>query len=392
MLASYRNDLKPIADLAQSFAARELAGKTGEHDRYPFGEFYDHVLHKAHEAGFLSAILPESPGGTGSDIGGGPGGNIGGDIGGSPAGNIGGGIAALCEILIHICETDASPGGIIFTQALSQKLLLAAGARNLTQISPPEASSAAASVKDLLIACPAYTNPAQTDSLPLAQKTGSDYNLTGRLELLVLGNLARQAIIPARFGIGPSYSFFLVDLDDQNVKKSEPVFTLGLHACPAVDVTFSSAPARLIGEENAGHQYFEKVSPEMNAAAAVMNAGILRGVYNEAVAYSQNREQGGKPIINWSEIGMMLASILVKADVAAMCVCQSCLELEQKKSGYETRVSAAALHIAELSCDATSDGIQILGGYGYMKDTARRNATATHAWCRRSRRSTFQET
>src|SRR5271157_1954644 len=123
MLASYRNDLKPIADLAQSFAARELAGKTAEHDRYPFGEFYDHVLHKAHEVGFLGAILPESLGG------------------------IGGGIAALCEILIHICEADASPGGIIFTQALSQKLLLAAGAWNLTQISP-----GAASAKDLLIA------------------------------------------------------------------------------------------------------------------------------------------------------------------------------------------------------------------------------------------------
>ena len=340
MLTSYKNDLKPIADLAQSFAARELAGKTGEHDRYPFGEFYHHVLDKAHEVGFLGAILPESLVG------------------------IGGGIAALCEIFLHICEADASPGGIIFTQAFSQKILLAAGAQDLAQSIFPGAASA----KDLLVAFPAYINPAQTDSLPLAQKTGSNYNLTGRLELLVLGNLAHQAIIPARSGIGPSYSFFLINLDDQNVEKSEPVFTLGLHACPAVDVTFSGIRARLIGEENAGHHYFEKISPEMNAAAAAMNAGILRGVYNEALAYSQKREQGGRPIVNWSEIGMMLASISVKADVAAMCVHQSCLELEQKNIGYEPRVSAAALHIAELACDATSDGIQILGGYGYMKD------------------------
>jgi alkylation response protein AidB-like acyl-CoA dehydrogenase len=135
-----------------------------------------------------------------------------------------------------------------------------------------------------------------------------------------------------------------------------------------VDVTFSDVRARLIGEENMGRQYFEKVSPEMNAAAAAMNAGILHGVYNEALAYSQKREQGGRPIVNWSEIGMMLASISVKADVAAMCVHQSCMELEQKNRGYEPRVSAAALHVAELTCDATSDGIQSLGGYGYMKD------------------------
>jgi alkylation response protein AidB-like acyl-CoA dehydrogenase len=340
MFDTDQNDLKPFADLAQSFAVKELSGKVARHDRYPFGEFYQDVLEKAHDVGFLGVTIPASLGG------------------------IGGGIAALCEILLHICEADASPGGIIFTQAFSQKILLAAGAQNLAQSIFPGAASA----KDFLVAFAAYTNPAQTDSLPLAQSAGSDYNLTGRLELLVLGNLARQAIIPARNGRGPDYSFFLVNLDDQNIEKSEPVFTLGLHACPAVDLTFSGVRARLIGEENAGRQYFEKVSPEMNAAAAAMNAGILRGAYNEALAYSQKREQGGRPIVNWSEIGMMLASISVKADVAVMCVRQSCLELEHKGSGYESRVSAAAMHIAELACDATSDGIQILGGYGYMKD------------------------
>ena len=40
----------------------------------------------------------------------------------------------------------------------------------------------------------------------------------------------------------------------------------------------------------------------------------------------------------------------------------------KKRRGYESRISAAALHIAELACNATTDGIQILGGYGYMKD------------------------
>jgi alkylation response protein AidB-like acyl-CoA dehydrogenase len=340
MFNSDSNDLKPFADLARSFAVKELAGKVAQNDRYPFGDFYQDILEKAHHLGFLGVTLPATLGG------------------------IEGGMAALCEILLHICEVDASPGGIFFTQTLAQKILLAAGTGGLAQSIFPKAASA----KEMLVAFPAYTNPAQTDSLPLVQKTGNDYNLTGRLELLVLGSLARQAIIPARHGRGSDYSFFLISLDDQKVEKSEPVFTLGLHACPAVDVTFSGTRAHLIGEENAGHRYFEKVSPEMNSAAAAMNAGILRGAFNEAFSYSHKREQGGRPIIHWSEIGMMLASISVKADVAAMCVHQSCLELEQKGSGYESRISAAALHIAELACNATTDGIQVLGGYGYMKD------------------------
>ena len=153
MLISYRNDLKPIADLAQSFAARELAGKTEEHDRYPFGEFYDHVLDKAHEVGFLGAILPESLGGIGGDIG------------------------TLCVILQNICQVDGSIGGIIFTNAMAQEIMLAAGVMDLAQ----EIFPRAASPREFLVAFPSYTDPAQTDTLPTAVGSGKDFTLTGQL-------------------------------------------------------------------------------------------------------------------------------------------------------------------------------------------------------------------
>ena len=136
MLISYRNDLKPIADLAQSFAARELAGKTEEHDRYPFAEFYDHVLDKAYEVGFLGAILPESLGGIGGDIG------------------------TLCVILQNICQVDSSLGGIIFTNALSQEIILTAEAMEFAREIFPKATSP----KEFLVAFPSYTDPAQTDT------------------------------------------------------------------------------------------------------------------------------------------------------------------------------------------------------------------------------------
>lgn len=334
------DDLKPFADLACSFAARELAGKVAEHDRYPFGEFYEDVLKKIHEVGFLNAALPVELGGAGF------------------------GISALCKILMNLSEVDASPAGIIFTQALSQKILMAAEAGKLSVT----LSARDTTVNTNLIAFPIYANPASTNTLPVAQNIGGDYTLTGRIELLALGNLARQAIIPARTGQGPGYSFFLVDLDSKGVEKSEPVFTLGFHACPAVDVSFQGASVQLVGKENAGAVYFEQVLPQMNAAAVAISSGILHGTYSEALDYAQRREQGGRPIVQWSEVAMMLADLSTKADVAGMCVCQSCLELEQKQSGYEPRICAAALHVSALACEATVDGVQILGGYGYMKD------------------------
>jgi alkylation response protein AidB-like acyl-CoA dehydrogenase len=334
------DDLKPFADLACSFAARELAGKVAEHDRYPFGSFYEEVLAKLHDVGFLNVVLPVELGGT--------------DFG----------IEALCAILENISGVDASPAGIIFTQALSQKILMAAGAGKLAA----SLSRAGADMKTGLIAFPVYIDPASTDTLPKAQISGGGYALSGRIELLVPGNLAPHAVIPARTGQGPDYSFFLVDLDGKGVEKSEPVFSLGLHACPAVDVTFGGAGAQLVGDENAGAAYFAQVLPQMNAAASAISSGILRGTYSEALAYAQNREQGGRLIVRWSEVAMMLANLSIMADVAAMCVCQSCRELKEKQSGYESRISAASLHVSALACEATVDGVQILGGYGYMKD------------------------
>jgi alkylation response protein AidB-like acyl-CoA dehydrogenase len=335
-----KNELKAFSDLARTFAAKELAGKVGEHDRYPFAEFFHSVLDKAYTVGFLTVMLPDAPGGTSR------------------------GITALCEILQKICEVNASLAGIIFTNALSQEILLAADAQDLALTIFSKATSA----KEVLVSFPAYTNPAQTDALPGVEGTGGNYALTGRLEFLVLGNIAEQAIIPARAGKGPEYSFFLIHLADETVEKSDPILTLGLHACPTLDVTLQRVKAKLVGGENMGNRYFEKALLRMNVAAAAMNAGIIRGSFDEALAYSRKRLQGGRPIANWSEVGMMLAGMFIKADAAAMCVAQSCLELEQTGDPCASRVLAASLHVHELACEATGDGIQILGGYGYMKD------------------------
>jgi alkylation response protein AidB-like acyl-CoA dehydrogenase len=340
MLTSFKSDLKPFEKLASSFAAKELSKKTEEHDCYPFGEFFTGVLDKMYDVGFLGVMLPEELGG------------------------IGGSISTLCVILENICRADSSAGGIIFTNALSQEIMLTAGANDLAKKIFPGASTAG----EALVAFPSFVDPALTDKLPMAAKKGKGYTLTGTLDFLVLGGLASRAIIPARFKDGSSYSFFLVDLSDKGIEKSEPIFTLGLHACPAVDVTINGVKARLIGEQGKGGAYFKQISPLMHVAAAAMNTGIMRGSFNEALAYSKERFQGGREIINWSEVSMLLAGMAIKADVAGMCVAQSCQAMELGGDDWSSHGIAAALHIHELACDAVTDGIQVLGGNGYMKD------------------------
>ncbi len=340
MLTSFNSDLKPFEDLAQSFAAKELSKKTEEYDRYPFGDFFEDVLSKAYEVGFLGVMLPEEFGGIGGNIG------------------------TLCVILDNICRADSSLGGILFTNALAQEILLTAHAEWLAKGIFAKATTA----REFLVAFPSYTDPSHSDEIPGFSKSRKGYTLTGKLEFLVLGGLAGKAVIPARNGKGGAWSLFLADLSAKGISKSDPIFSIGLHACPAIDVDFRGVGAELIGEEGKGGEYFAQASLKMHVAAAAMNAGIMKGSLSEALAYAKERSQGGREIIKWTEVSMLLAGMAVKADVAEMCVAQACRALDLDGAAWGSHCIAAGLHVHELACEAVTDGVQVLGGNGYMKD------------------------
>jgi alkylation response protein AidB-like acyl-CoA dehydrogenase len=65
---------------------------------------------------------------------------------------------------------------------------------------------------------------------------------------------------------------------------------------------------------------------------------------------------------------MLLGDMAVQVKVAEMVVSEAALVVDQKEPQWELSARAAALHLAELACKLTTDGVQVLGGNGYMKD------------------------
>ena len=340
MLATIKCELKSFEDLAHSFAAKELAANREANDRYPFGPFFDSTVAKAYDVGLLGTILPEECGGIGQ------------------------GMNALCIILDNISAADASLGGIIFTNALSQEIMLSAGCKNLLTGITGQATDA----KSALIACPAFCNPAETQTRLTAVKNKESYILNGTVEYVVLGGLAGHALVPARIKEQKGLAFFLINLADKGITKSSPIFSLGLHACPAVDLTLAGVSGTLIGAEQEGSKYFDQASDRMHAAVAAIQCGIMKGSFQEALSYSQERQQGGWEIINWSGLRMLLAQMAMQVKIAEMVVSEAALAVEQQEPEWNICTRAAALHLSEQACKLTTDGIQILGGYGYMKD------------------------
>jgi len=94
----------------------------------------------------------------------------------------------------------------------------------------------------------------------------------------------------------------------------------------------------------------------------------MKGSLKEAMDYAKEREQGGWTIVNWSEVRMILANMTVKSKAVDMCVAGTCQGIEAGIPDWGVYSMAAAIHVHEMACEVVTDGIQVLGGNGYMKD------------------------
>jgi alkylation response protein AidB-like acyl-CoA dehydrogenase len=329
------DEIKAMHELAGSFARKELLGHAIEYE-FPYALPMAGVIGKARETGLFDITLPLDRGGIGL------------------------GTPALAGVLERIGTVDAGMAGVLFTHAAALEILSVAAEGD---------GERCASVYKLLaegvpLAFQSYASPREID-LPGVTGEGR-HLLSGKLDLLSLGGLARYAVVPGARGEDSGFSYYLLDLAGQGVTKSGPVLTLGLQACQAVDVVLDRATALLIGAEGRGEGYCREMELRMSIPAAAISLGIMEGSFKEALAYTGQRYQGGRNIVEWSGVRMKLADMAVQTEAARGCLSGAISASEA--SPADGAAVAAALLISELACGATSEGVQLLGGNGYMKD------------------------
>ena len=339
MTVATQKEMQLLGRAAADFAQGVLIPDRELHDRFPFGPFFEEIVQKAFELDFFHMILPEELDGTAM------------------------GITALCCLLDELAQEDASLAAIILTTNIAHSILLAADAKEILGKLVVDTHN----VKDFLIAFPCFNNPSEIAPKVFAKPVDGRYTLQGQVEYLVLGNIARYGLIPALNGKDSEYSFFLLDLQDPLVQMSAPILSLGLHACPAVDLVIEGAMSKQVGDLGTGRRHFETGTAKMHLAAAAIASGIMKGSLREALVYCKQREQGGRNIIDWSEMQMILAEMALQVEVADMLIDDACRAVETDSKGWQIKSLAAAVHIQAAATQVTTDGVQALGGVGYMK-------------------------
>jgi len=171
-------------------------------------------------------------------------------------------------------------------------------------------------------------------------------------------------------------SAFIVDKDDPGVSFGPPEKKLGIKGSPTRQVILEDAriPAdRIIGEPGTGFKTALATLDHTRITIAAQALGLAQGALDYATGYVQEREQFGQHISEFQGVQFMLADMAMKLEAARQLTYHAAIQSEQamngvKQPGLTFTSSAAKCFASDVAMDVTTDAVQLLGGYGYVKD------------------------
>jgi alkylation response protein AidB-like acyl-CoA dehydrogenase len=171
-------------------------------------------------------------------------------------------------------------------------------------------------------------------------------------------------------------SAFVVERTDPGVSFGEPEKKLGIKGSPTRTVILDDVriPAdRIIGDEGTGFKTALATLDHTRITIAAQALGIAQGALDYAVGYVRERRQFGRPISDFQGVQFMLADMAMNIEAARQLTYRAAALSEQAMQGRPApgltfASSAAKCFASDTAMQVTTDAVQLLGGYGYVRD------------------------
>jgi hypothetical protein len=350
MLTELTEAQRAIRDAAAAFAREELAPHVAAWDRD--AHFEPSLVPRLGALGFLGMLIPEAHDGLGLDT------------------------VSYLVALEEIAAVDASTAVMMSVHnSLPTQMLLRWGSPG------QQARFLAPLARGERLGCFALSEPdAGSDAAALrtqARRDGDHWVLDGAKAWVTNGNhpdaviltMARTDTPDARRGARGISTFIVTpDLPGFAVGKQEA--KMGLRASPTVQLAFDGlrVPAdRLLGAEGQGFAYAMQSLEHGRLGIAAQAVGIARAALEHSVAYARERRQFGRPIGEFGAIQAKLASIAARL-AATRALIHQAAAAKDRGEDVGAPASMAKLLASELAMHATTEAVQIFGGYGYVKE------------------------
>ena len=337
---------KQLQSAVRSFAEGEIAPHVSEWDEK--SEFPHEVVKKLGEMGLLGVIFPESLGGAGM------------------------GYVEYVLAIEELSRVDGSVGIIVaaHNSLCTNHIMLAGNDEQRKRWIPKLASGQWLGAWGL-------TEPGSGSDAAGARTTAvkqdDTWVLNGSKTFITNGGHADCAVVLAvtdREKGTKGISAFVVEKGTKGFRPGRKENKLGLRASDTSELIFEDCeiPAEnLIGKEGDGFKDAMRVLDGGRISIAALSLGMARGALDAAMKYAQDRRQFGKAISEFQAIQFKLANMATELDAAWLLTMRAA---QMKDAGKKVTLESAMakLYASEAACRICDEGLQIHGGYGFIKD------------------------
>jgi alkylation response protein AidB-like acyl-CoA dehydrogenase len=341
------SEQRAIAETAREFARREvdpIVDEIDESQRFP-----SEVMAKAGELGFLGIIFPEEYGGAGlgyveyvlvvTELS-----KVDPSVGISVAAH-----NSLCSNHIYKFGNEEQKQRWLVPLASGKKI----GAWSLTE---PGAGSDAAGTRSR------------------AEKVDGGWILNGAKTFTTHGKVGDVCVVFAVTDTqGPRHhniSAFVLDKGMEGFRPGKKENKLGIRASDTSEVIMENcfvSEDRLLGDVGEGFIQALEILDGGRISIAALGLGTAIGAFDTALRYAKEREQFGKPIAEFQAIQFALAEMSVRIAAAEILTLAAAHAMD--KGDKVSRLSSEAkLATGEAAVFCSERGVQIHGGYGFIKD------------------------
>ena len=206
-----------------------------------------------------------------------------------------------------------------------------------------------------------------------AVRRGNTWVLNGTKTFCTNGHYADVLVVIAvtdRAAHTHGLSAFVVEKGTKGFRPGKKENKLGLRASDTAELIFEDCvlPAEsLVGTEGQGFVDAMRVLDGGRISIAALSLGMAEGAYEAALNYSKQRKQFGKAISDFQAIQWKLADMATEIEAAKLLTFRAAA---MKDAGMKTTLesSMAKLYASEVAVKCANEGVQIHGGYGFIKD------------------------
>jgi alkylation response protein AidB-like acyl-CoA dehydrogenase len=170
---------------------------------------------------------------------------------------------------------------------------------------------------------------------------------------------------------GKNITAFLLSKDMPGFSLGRKEDKMGIRGSPTREVIVEDlrvSEEHVIGEVNDGFRLAMRTLDFSRPTVAAQALGIAQGAFDVAVDYCNEREQFGKPIATFQGLQFMFADMAMKIETARLAVYRAAFAIDEADPNVSYWAAIAKCYASDAAMDVTTDCVQALGGYGYIRE------------------------